>query len=98
MPKRMEFFTPPRRRTKPTSHSLGYGGKEWAELRRRVLIRDAYQCKHCGRVCGSPKEAHIDHITPKRLSGSNAESNLQVLCSRCHAKKTNREMRARAPQ
>lgn len=99
MPSRMPFFSPKKcrkRSTKPTSHSLGYGGKEWAAIRKRILIRDAYQCRHCSRVCGSLKEAHIDHITPKRLSGSNDESNLQVLCASCHAKKTKGEMRALA--
>ena len=99
MPSRMPFFSPKSakpKRAKPTAYRQGYGGKEWAAIRKRILIRDAYQCRACGRVCGSLGEAHIDHITPKRLSGSNDDSNLQVLCIACHAKKTNQEMRAQA--
>lgn len=105
MPQRMKFFTvsektekkfrPKRkqkRRQRPSSHKMGYG-KFWDRMRRTILIRDSYQCRMCGRVCGNPKEAHVDHIIPKRLLGSNAPENLQVLCSACHAKKTNREMR-----
>jgi len=105
MPQRMKFFSvsestekkfrPKRkqkRRVRPSSHKMGYG-KKWDLMRREILIRDSFQCRACGRLCGNPKEAHVDHIIPKKLSGSNDPSNLQVLCSGCHAKKTNREMR-----
>ena len=39
---------------------------------------------------GNSREAHVDHIIP------NDPTNLQVLCSGCHAKKTNHEMKALA--
>lgn len=91
MPDRMQFFSPkrPRRREgRPSAFKRGYGGKAWEAIRRRVLIRDNYQCRNCGRVCGDPKEAHIDHITPRRLTQSDDAAGLQVLCSSCHTRKT----------
>jgi 5-methylcytosine-specific restriction endonuclease McrA len=39
---------------------------------------------------GNSREAHVDHIIP------DDPANLQVLCSGCHAKKTNHEMKALA--
>lgn len=43
-------------------------------------------------VCGAPA-TDVDHIVPKRRGGSDHEDNLQSLCSTCHNRKTNREMR-----
>jgi 5-methylcytosine-specific restriction endonuclease McrA len=84
-----------KRRARPSSHKMGYG-KKWDSMRRAILIRDNFQCRQCGRLCGGKGEAHVDHIIPKKKSGSNAEQNLQTLCVSCHAKKTNREMKALA--
>jgi 5-methylcytosine-specific restriction endonuclease McrA len=108
MPQRMKFFSvsektdkkfrpkkKQKRRARPSSHKMGYG-KKWDSMRRSILIRDSFQCRACGRLCGNPGEAHVDHIIPKKLSGTNDPANLQVLCSGCHAKKTNREMKALA--
>lgn len=93
----MKFFSPEKRaRLRPrrgTAKDRGYAGAEWESVRKKVLIRDAYQCRHCGRVCGEKREAHIDHIIPKRILDSNDINGLQVLCSRCHSKKTQMERR-----
>lgn len=43
-------------------------------------------------VCDAPA-TDVDHILPKRRGGTDQESNLQSLCSTCHNRKTNREMR-----
>jgi 5-methylcytosine-specific restriction enzyme A len=97
MPSRMEFFKPaqPRaRESRPNSYQRGYGGKAWKAVRQRVLLRDNYACRRCGRVCGGQKgEAHVDHIVPKRLLDTNDESALQTLCAKCHALKTREEGR-----
>jgi 5-methylcytosine-specific restriction endonuclease McrA len=91
----MEFFSPKRarmREARPSAYQRGYGGKAWAEVRKRVLVRDNFQCRHCGRVCGGKGEAHVDHIVPKRLRDSDDEAGLQVLCAKCHARKTRAEL------
>lgn len=54
----------------------------WAITRARIWARDAGLCQHCGQpqalgVC------HIDHIRSGKLA-SNEDSNLRVLCRRCH--------------
>ena len=93
----MEFYSPTRprmREARPNSYQRGYGGKAWAETRKRVLVRDNFQCRHCGRVVGGKAgEAHVDHIVPKRLRDSDDEAGLQTLCAKCHAKKTREEGR-----
>lgn len=57
-------------------------------LRRLVYSRDAGMCQHCNRVVGKHREAHIDHIVPKKHGGADEPSNLQLLCASCHARKT----------
>lgn len=53
-----------------------------------VYSRDAGVCQSCKRVVGKSREAHIDHIKPKKHGGTDDPGNLQVLCASCHAKKT----------
>jgi hypothetical protein len=58
--------------------------------RRAILDRDGWLCVNCGtpRVPGvGPSGLHIDHIVPVSRGGSDAESNLQVLCSDCNINK-----------
>jgi 5-methylcytosine-specific restriction protein A len=89
MPKRLEFHRPkrPSMRKKGPSFHQKYG-PEWEEIRLRVLLRDNWQCQHCGRVCGDKWEAQVDHKIPLKASGSHSEDNLQTLCIRCHLRKT----------
>ncbi len=90
MPQRFGFFTakPMRvRQNRPSAHRRGYGGKAWEALRLECLKRDNWQCRQCQRVCTGPKEAHADHIVPKRLNGPDTLENLQTLCIRCHYQK-----------
>ena len=59
-------------------------------LRFRVLVRDGFRCRVCGR---SPAlEAgvllHIDHITAWAAGGSTTLDNLQTLCDRCNLGKS----------
>ncbi|WP_156193436.1 HNH endonuclease [Corynebacterium kalinowskii] len=57
-------------------------------LRLKILRRDRYTCQRCGTKAG-PFE--VDHITAVAFGGTDDESNLQTLCSRCHAPKTQAE-------
>ena len=60
-------------------------------MRQRVLVRDAWACQQCGRVCADKREAHVDHVTPKAQGGQDVMENLRTLCIRCHSRKTAKE-------
>jgi len=68
-------------------------GDTWMAIRRRVLLRDGYQCCDCGRVHASNQ---IDHDTPLEQGGSNDDGNLKIRCVDCHAVKTKREAKERS--
>ena len=63
------------------------------KIRLKVLKRDNYKCKKCGR---SPAThlgiaLHIDHIKPFSKDGDNLLKNLQTLCNKCNLGKGNDE-------
>jgi hypothetical protein len=52
----------------------------------RILQRDGYQCRVCGR---SPNdhvdlELHVHHVRPWAVGGGTQDSNLITLCHTCH--------------
>lgn len=50
-----------------------------------------HSCKNCGKTLSvGDSNLHIDHIIPKSLGGTNAVTNLQVLCGSCNTRKGNR--------
>lgn len=51
----------------------------------RIYQRDGHQCATCGNTTG-PFE--IDHIDNTRNPNYHKDTNLQVLCTRCHLTKT----------
>lgn len=59
------------------------GARLQKSLREKVIARDGAFCVECK----SPDNLTLDHIVPLALGGANAESNLQMLCQRCHTKK-----------
>ncbi|MGH8660021.1 MAG: HNH endonuclease [Gammaproteobacteria bacterium] len=65
-----------------SSTTQGYGAR-WRRLRLLVLARDPV----C-RICQRAPSTDVDHIIPKRRGGADDPSNLQGLCSSCHARKT----------
>jgi len=63
-------------------------GPAWRRLSRR-LRRESGSCE----VCGGPAEV-VDHIQPRRQGGPDDEGNARVLCRRCHARVTGRDLAA----
>lgn len=63
-------------------------------LRRAVAERDHYTCQECGKHMPDGVGLQIDHIVPVSKGGRTEMGNLQVLCSRCNGRKSNRLRRA----
>lgn len=61
-----------------------------AELKNKVKVRDNYTCQCCGKYMPDEVGLHIDHIVPVSKGGKSVLSNLQVLCSKCNGKKSNK--------
>ena len=67
----------------------------WLRVRRRVLARDGYRCRACGR----PGRLEVDHIRPLHQGGAPLNlANLQAICTGCHIAKTNREKGTHDPE
>lgn len=60
------------------------------QLRERIMRRDNYTCQKCGKYMPDGVGLQIDHITPVSKGGKTVESNLQVLCSKCNGRKSNK--------
>jgi hypothetical protein len=80
-------------------NSIGLKGKDFkeaqrklmtAELRNKIKERDNYTCRECGVFMDNELGLHIDHILPVSYGGKTEESNLQVLCSKCNGRKSNK--------
>ncbi len=101
MPQRIPSHKPLRLRTapkrdesgRPNAAQRGYCSRAWYAMRQRVLVRDAWACQECGRVCADKREAHVDHIMPKAQGGLDVMENLRTLCIKCHGRKTRLEQR-----
>lgn len=63
-------------------------------LRFKVLRRDQFRCKLCGRSPATELgcELHVDHIVPFSKGGKTTFENLQALCSHCNVGKSNRSV------
>ena len=65
-------------------------GKKWARTRRRILDRDKWRC----RACGKSGRLEVDHVIREADGGSRFdEANLACLCRNCHFSKTRQENR-----
>lgn len=67
-------------------------GRKLDRIRRRVLLRDEYTCRVCGRVS---VDLVIDHIVPLHLGGPESDENRQAICCDCHAAKSAEEEKGR---
>ena len=66
------------------------GTARWQRLRRRVLAKDGFRC----RACGKAGRLEVDHVVPLERGGEPwAMGNLQVLCRAHHIAKTAKENR-----
>ena len=63
------------------------------KVRLRVLKRDNYRCKKCGRSPATHRGIflHIDHKKPFSKDGDNSLDNLQTLCNKCNLGKSDDE-------
>jgi hypothetical protein len=52
-----------------------------------VAVRDEGLCQHCGTSTGPMQ---YDHVIPYSVGGDNSVENIQLLCQRCNAAKSNR--------
>lgn len=68
-------------------HSKNQRGLLTNDLRQKIKIRDNYTCQICGKYMPDEVGLQIDHIVPVSKGGKTVESNLQVLCSKCNARK-----------
>lgn len=73
-----------------------YRSRKWQVLRKRVLIRDHYQCRYC-QVYGvmTTNSKTVDHIVPIEFNGTREADidNLATICRKCHLKKTEWEQK-----
>ena len=60
------------------------------ELRHQIIKRDNYTCRICGKYMPDEVGLHVDHIVPISKGGKTVPSNLQVLCSKCNGRKSNK--------
>lgn len=101
-PTGMEWRCPHCANAKPVTTTAKRKGKEdygspdkrlsgSARLKRndRIRERDGFKCKHCGIAV---RRGEVDHIIPLKDGGSEDDNNCQLLCTSCHADKTNRDM------
>ena len=84
--------------SKESRQSRGYDA-EWDKVRARVVARDMGLCQCCRRGGRVAIGKEVDHIVPKaeatRLGWTrkqtDAETNLELLCTPCHKAKTARD-------
>ncbi|MBK9161728.1 MAG: HNH endonuclease [Nitrosomonadales bacterium] len=57
----------------------------------RILVRDGFRCKSCGRspLSEAGVELHVDHILPWSKGGETNDDNLEIKCKRCNLGKGN---------
>lgn len=73
-------YIPRQRVIAPTPYVVG------RHKRKRVYARDKYACRYCHCTV----QLTIDHVVPKRLGGSNDDSNLLTCCRSCNSRKGSR--------
>lgn len=63
-------------------------------LRFKVLQRDRFRCKLCGRSPATDLSCklHVDHIVPFSKEGKTTFENLRALCAECNVGKSNRSV------
>lgn len=73
--------------SRESRHARGYG-TAWDKLRKRILQRDRDLCQPCLAKGHVKPASQVDHIKPKAKGGTDADDNLQAICTPCHEAKT----------
>lgn len=68
----------------------GYGSS-WEKRRLRILNRDSWLCQECLRIGIVTPASAVDHKLAKANGGTDDDSNLEGICTACHAQKTAKE-------
>jgi len=72
------------------SHTTGWYGPEWEDIRAEIHDRDGHSCVVCGAERDETPQLDVHHIVPYRKFESNEEAhskdNLITLCRSCHSK------------
>lgn len=55
--------------------------------RKNIIKRDSHRCQYCGRMSAAMT---VDHVTPKKLGGTDTWENLVCACIDCNNKKGDR--------
>lgn len=63
-------------------------GSDWFLIRKRVLKRDEYKCRKCGKPADN-----VHHIIPFFVSQNNGMCNLVTLCDKHHKNADNQYSR-----
>jgi 5-methylcytosine-specific restriction protein A len=63
-------------------------GHRWQKVRERIITRDCGLCQACKRKGFISLGTEVDHIKALQHGGTDADSNLELLCHDCHADKT----------
>lgn len=73
---------------RPSAAKRGYG-HQWKKKRDEIIKRDKYKCQKCGKTVRGQFNRQVDHRVNRKLkSGTDAPSNLRLLCGACHRIKT----------
>lgn len=59
-----------------------YYNYNYLKKKESVLKRDKYKCANCGST--DRNDLNVHHIVPLSAGGSNTDTNMIVLCSKCH--------------
>ena len=73
----------------PKQKQIRLNTKDWSALRKKVWQKQRGMCAKCGmwvRLDGDTifNTAHLAHIKSRGAGGDDVESNVRILCYRCH--------------
>lgn len=81
-------------RLKAQPFRAGYRDPNYHRERQAAKNRAGGRCEKCGR---SDMKLECDHIIPLKDGGLNVRSNMRMLCTMCHRRKTSEDRARRKP-
>ncbi len=71
-------------------------GYELTKIRERIIWRDQFTCRVCGREWLDTTRLVVDHVVPLHLGGAESDENRAAICKEpCHRLKSEREEKER---